>query len=588
MVMDGELMKFEWDLTHIFKNDEEAKKVEEKLNELIPSFLEKLEYYFIDEDKFLEGILNSLKINEYLEQIYCYYKRFIDIDSNDEKKKEDFNRVVSNFYQRVDDINNKFYNLSIKNQEKINEFLKDEKLKKHKLYVERILLQNKHALSDEQIESFKNIKDITLSIPMTYRRIIEKEIKFPKIKDEFGNLKEARRVFISKDRKVRKKSYEASRKALYTHNSHVSTLYDMKISEISLLSKMQGFERVEDKNAIQSELPLTIRKNLLNKIVDNISISHKYIDIRKKIANLEKFYVYDLAIPFLNIDKKYDINDAIYNIKESLKPLGDDYLKRIDYAFSDGWVDLYPKTGKRFDSASMITYAGVPYLTLNYKDDFFSMRCLTHELGHSIHSNYAKENNDFEYFEYNLFIAEISSAVNEQFLFDYLKNNAKTKEEKDYILKEQISYYQNGIFNQTLLSLFEEEMYEEKSKGKVLEPNTFNEAYLKYQHLIYGDSIILNKKDSYDWITIAQFILNEPFYIWKYALDKCIALYIFKHLKSDSNYLNKYIKFLRAGYSMKTEDLLKIIDIDLNVLSFVDEALEEYRKLLEELENSIK
>jgi len=94
MVMDGELMKFEWDLTHIFKNDEEAKKVEEKLNELIPSFLEKLEYYFIDEDKFLEGILNSLKINEYLEQIYCYYKRFIDIDSNDEKKKEDFNRII--------------------------------------------------------------------------------------------------------------------------------------------------------------------------------------------------------------------------------------------------------------------------------------------------------------------------------------------------------------------------------------------------------------------------------------------------------------------------------------------------------------
>lgn len=578
-------MKYEWDLTHIFKSDTEAKNREGELNKLIDEFSSNINKYVLNSDNFLEGILLHLKINEYLEQVYCYYRRYIDLNSNDLDKKENFNRIFK-VKNKVDFINQQFFDLIVENIEQINKYLDIPKLQKHKLYINRIYDRNKNGKEKESLK--ENIKNITSSIDLIYRRIIEKEIKFPKIKDEFGNKKEARRTFVSNNRDIRKKSYKFSRKALYNHISHISTLYDIKIKENILLSSIQGFNSPEDKNSLESELPHSLRKQFLNKIVENISVSHMYSSLRKKISMLDKFYVYDFAAPIFNFNKKYELEEALVIIKNSLNILGEEYIEKIDNAFLNGWIDIYPKEGKRFDSVSMITYCGVPYATLNYRDDFFSMRCLIHELGHSIHSSYAKENNDFEYFEYNLFVAEISSFVNEQLLFDYLKGNAKTEEEKRFILRENISYYQNGIFFQILLSLFEDDMYEKRKNDKVLEPNDFNASYLKYQKIIYGNDINFIKEDSYDWILVPHFILNEPFYIWKYALDKCIALYIVKKLKEDSGYLNKYLNFLKAGNSMVTIDLLNIIDVDLNDLSFVDEAIIEYKELLNELESIIK
>lgn len=575
-------MRVTWDLTHFFKTEEEALKLEDKINVLLNSFLDKMDSFFLDDEAFLEGIESSLKINEYLEQVYCYYKRHIDLNQNDDHMKNNFNRAIS-LYQKIDSINKTFHNKISIEQEKIKKFLENAKFKKHRLYIERILEENRYCLTDEKIKMIKNVKQITSAIPMMYRNIIERNIVYKKVKDESGNLKEARKTFVSNDRNVRKKSYIASRNSLFKVNSLVSGLYDMKIGEEILLSSIQGFEDPADKNAIENELPLTIRRRLLDKIVSHASISHRYSSLRKKISKLDSFYTYDFSTPFLQQNKKYELNEALFYIKEALKPLGVEYLKKIEQAFLEGWVDVYPKEGKRFDSASMICYAAVPYAILNYRDDFHSMRCLIHELGHSIHSSYAKEKNDFEYFEYNLFIAEITSAVNEQLLFDYLKNHADSEEVK-CILKEMVSYYQNGIFYQTILSLFEEEMYQKKKEGVILNETVFNESYLKHQRLIYGDDVILQKEDSYDWIIVPQFLLNQPFYIWKYSLDKCIALYIFKRLKEDSSYLDKYLTFLRAGNSMKTEELLKIIDIDLNDLSFVDAALKEYDLLLEEFE----
>ena len=86
-------MKYEWDLTHIFKSDIEAKNREGELNKLIDEFSSNINKYVLNSDNFLEGILLHLKINEYLEQVYCYYRRYIDLNSNDLDKKENFNRV---------------------------------------------------------------------------------------------------------------------------------------------------------------------------------------------------------------------------------------------------------------------------------------------------------------------------------------------------------------------------------------------------------------------------------------------------------------------------------------------------------------
>lgn len=578
-------MKFEWDLTHLCKNEEEAISLEKEEKARLDEFLSIYESALDSEDTFQEVLEKHLKIGEIIERVYCYYKRHVDLNRNNRIMVDHFNRAVS-LYQETEKVKQKYIDFLYEKQELVGKFLTSKKLSSHTLYIERLLERKESEISQEIIDEETRLEQFHKTVPLTYRHIMEEDISYLEVENEKGEMCKAKNTFITQNREVRKNSYEAVCLARKPFHYVLGTLLDTKVSYVSTISRLEGFASPLVKVLKEDEMPVDFVDHLLEIIKDNVCLYHKYLKALKSYLNVEKLYPYDLCYPMNEEKRVYKIEEAIDIIKTALAPFGDEHVRIIDKAFEEGWIDLYPKEGKRKGSVSMVTYAGVPYLFVNYKEDFYSLRSLCHELGHSIHSYYAKKQH-YEYFEYNLFVAEISSMVNEEFLFDYVLKHA---EEKDYLTlaKNRLSSYLHSLFSQSILTGFEKDIYDYKKDGKILDATTLGECYLKNMRIFYGDEVELSLQDGYEWISVSHFFENQPFYMWKYTADRLIAIYLFKRMKEDHHFIQKYKEFLAKGNSMRTKELLKLIDVDLENPTFIKDALIYVEEVIDDFISKLK
>ncbi len=63
---------------------------------------------------------------------------------------------------------------------------------------------------------------------------------------------------------------------------------------------------------------------------------------------------------------------------------------------------------------------------------------LAHEMGHALNSKYSNEEQPYSMADYPIFTAEVASTVNEMLVMDHLIKNAKTDDEKLYLVNQQI------------------------------------------------------------------------------------------------------------------------------------------------------
>ena len=139
-------MKYSWNLS-LLCNDEIWKEKYDKLKENINIVNRKIENFWNNIDSFLEFINEYIKINEEIEVVYCYPRRNLDIDLDNEKYNEMFKEALE-LYQEILKLINNFENKLMDNYEIVNEYLKDERCLFHKRYINLILRRKKHILKD--------------------------------------------------------------------------------------------------------------------------------------------------------------------------------------------------------------------------------------------------------------------------------------------------------------------------------------------------------------------------------------------------------------------------------------------------------
>ncbi|MGH2195732.1 M3 family metallopeptidase, partial [Enterococcus faecalis] len=88
--------------------------------------------------------------------------------------------------------------------------------------------------------------------------------------------------------------------------------------------------------------------------------------------------------------------------------------------FSSPWIDVIENQGNRSGAYSSGPYDTAPYILMNWHDSLDQLFTLVHEMGHSVHSYYTRNNQPYVYGEYSIFLAEIGSSTNENILTEYL------------------------------------------------------------------------------------------------------------------------------------------------------------------------
>ena len=583
--------KYKWDLTKIYKDENEWQKDFDDVKEKILKVLEYKDSFLSNGKKLYEYLKYDEEVSRKLEKIYYYAHLNYDADTLDEKYKVMTNKV-SDLFTKYNELSSFVVPEILKlDEEKLNTFYKDEeKLEDYRFSIENIYRFKNHTLDEEKEKMLSNLSKCLSNPEETYEALTDSDFEYDYITDEKGNkvkLNESNySLFIkSKDRSVRKKAFEMLHDKYKKYIRTITSTYKGEVENNVVLAKIRNYDSAISASLYSDNVPVDIYNNLIKVVNDNMNVLYDYYDLKKEILSLDCLHMYDTYVEIINkIDKKYSFDEAKEIVIDALSVLGDKYVKNLKKAFDEKWIDIYHSKGKRSGAYSSGNFDVNPYVLLNFEGTLNDVSTLAHELGHSMHTYLSCKNNSYQYSSYEIFVAEVASTVNELLLANYMLKNSKNKDEKLAIINHILDLYKATLYRQTMFAEFEKETHKLREKGEVLTSDLLSNTYYNLVKKYFGPNVLCDELIRYEWARIPHFYYN--FYVYKYATGISAASYIVDGiLNNKEGALENYINFLKTGGSMYPLDELKIAGVNLNSKSVILSAIKTFEKYLKEFKD---
>ena len=281
------------------------------------------------------------------------------------------------------------------------------------------------------------------------------------------------------------------------------------------------------------------------------------------------------------VSKDIQYDEAKQIVLDALSPLGEEYHNLLLKAFNEGWIDVCENKGKRSGAYSSGCFGVHPYVLLNYKPVLNDVFTIAHELGHAMHSYYSNSTQPISKADYEIFVAEVASTVNETLLVMHLLKEAKGDERK-YLLSYLLNMFRTTIFRQAQFAEFEEKAHDMVEHDIPITPDALCDMYFELNAKYYGKDVVNDDLIRYEWARIPHFY--SSFYVYKYSTGLISAICIASDIlqKGESAVLD-YKKFLKAGGSTNPVDILKLAHVDLTTDEPYEKAMNFCKKALDEL-----
>lgn len=585
--------EFTWDLTTIFKDKEDFENTYNETKELIKDFIKYENHVMDNADTLLEVLEKDIEISRRVAKIYSYANMLSDQDVSNNKNQELLSRAT-NLYE-LNLKNSYFLRPEILKTDKsiIDKYLSDNpKLKEYERELEKIYRYKNYTLSDEEEKLLSNLSKAFGNDESTYGFLTDSDLTFGTIIDEDGKEVELTdtnySIYIkSKDRKVRESAFKKLYEVYRQYKNSITSCLNGHIRQQSALASARGYKNVFERELYDDELTMDVYNALVKTVHENLDVYQKYFKLKKEVLELDEMHMYDVYTDLIkDYDKEYTFEEAKELIFKAITPLGEEYKKDLEKAFTERWIDIYPNKGKRGGAYSGGSYDTNPFVLLNYQSKLDDVSTIIHELGHSMHSFYTRSNQPYQYGHYPIFVAEVASTTNEVILAKYLIENSKDDNEKLAALNHLLELFKGTIFRQTMFEEFEKYAFDLIENDDVITADKLCDKYLELNKLYFGDSLVVDEDIKYEWEKVPHFYYN--FYVFMYATSLSAACDIATRiLNNEENALENYLKMLKSGNFYNPLDTLKIAGVDMtdkkvyeSAISMFDDTIEEYKVLV--------
>ena len=309
------------------------------------------------------------------------------------------------------------------------------------------------------------------------------------------------------------------------------------------------------------------------------------------MLGLQEYHSYDGSINLVDFDKEYAFETAKEWVLASVEPLGKEYREKMKNALAAGWVDVYENTGKRPGAYSADVYGVHPFMLMNYNETLDNVFTLAHELGHTLHTTLANENQPFSTHSYTIFVAEVASTFNERLLLDYLLAKTKDPKERIALLQQAIRSVTGTFFFQTLLADYELQVHRLVEQGAPITADRLSAIMGELMATYYGEAQTNDELLNVVWARIGHFY-RTPFYVYQYATCFASSARIYKQVmegpkKSRSAALNSYLELLKSGGNDYPMEQLKKAGVDLTQPETVQAVIDQLDEMVTLLESEI-
>lgn len=584
-------INYTWDLSGIFKNNEEFKEMLEESEVLVDKFVK----------KYKGKIKNSNIINKALDDFKVILENFTLLLSFtnlslqvDNTNRENMARYMETS-QKVNELNTKISFLKgeiLKNEEDIiKKAMKESKENENTL---KSFLEEKPLMQSEDVEKVLSQLDMTFN---SFYRIYDaaklQDMSFPNFIVNGKEYELSYNIFENQlegdlNTKIRREAFKNFSNKLEEYKNVTAATYLAHCQQEKTMATIRGFDSVIDYLLFEQRISRKLYDRQIDVIMKDLApIMRRYAKLLKKMHNLDEIRYEDLKIELDGeFSKSISVEEAKSMIKDGLSILGDEYTEMVDRAFNERWIDFVNNIGKSTGAFCASPYGAHPYILISWSGTMNETMVLAHELGHAGHFYLNQQCQNILDTRPSKYFIEAPSTTNELIMANYLVNNAKDSREKRYYLSQIISrtYYHNFVTH-LLEAAFQREVYYLIDEGKSFSADDLSNIFLKVLKEFWGDDIVLTKGAELTWMRQPHYYMG--LYPYTYSAGLTIGTEVSQNiLKNGKTAVDKWLDTLKLGGTRDSIDLAKNAGVDIttdeplkNTIQYIDEIVTELEKL---------
>ncbi len=595
-ILDNEIIsrdkiddKHKWKLTDIYESDEKWEEDFKTARKIIDSAKEFSGKLSGSADTLFDCLTLRTGLNEKTASLYQYARLNKDIDNRISKNQAMSDRAATLSAEAgaaFAFVEPELLVLADKTLLQMSSEFKEQNI--YDFLIKELIRSRKHIRSEEVEELLAASATVARGAENIFSILDDADLTYPDITDENG-----KKITITKQRymKLMESSNPTIRKdandAFYTpYKGHLNTLGASLASSINndiFYSRARKFDTCLHSALDGDSIPLNVYHSLLDTTEVNLDGLHKYMKLRKRILKLDKLHMYDVICPLFP-ERDYEVlyDQAVKEIQQAVRPLGDEYGDVLKEAFGSRWVDVYETEGKSGGAFSWGNYSTHPFVMMNYNETVDNMFTLAHEMGHALHSYLSNKTQPQPKSQYSIFVAEVASTLNEGLLLEHLLQKAEDKMDKLYLLNRHIDNTVGTFFNQILYARFELIIHDKVEKGGALSPDLMTEIWSDLTKKYYGPALSLDDHSVLKWSRIPHFYYT--FYVYQYATSYAASQAILtKFSQGETVIIAKYLNLLSSGGSNYPIELLKKCDVDMASPAPVEATIALFNKQVDEM-----
>ncbi|WP_141732529.1 oligoendopeptidase F [Oligoflexus tunisiensis] len=591
-----------WNLTALFPNHAAWDAAAQALEKSLPRLTACKGRLSHSAPQLAQCLATYYDLNKQFARLGGYAHRLNDADGNDPKGQELVGRVAklgSKLSEAASFLNPEILAMPPARLKKLQAH---KALAPYRFALDNMVRLREHSLSNRESEIAAQASQMAATPNKIYRTFSTLNHPFAKVKLKNGDEVELTHAAYTKyrtlpDAEDRENVFKTFFGTFKQTRETYASLFESSINRDHFFARLQKYDSDMEASLSATNVPLTVYSTMLEQVKGHKKLLWRYLKLKQKMLGLKELKYSDLYLPLTTTEApQYSFDDAKKIAYETLKPLGSDYVKILDKALAERWMDIYPKKGKR-SGAYMdgSAYDVHPYVLMNYNNDYESVSTFLHEFGHAGHSYLANANQPFHYADYPIFVAEVASTFNEALLKSQLLKDAKDDKARLFLLGQYLEGWRTTVFRQALFADFEAQIHRMSAEGKTLTADLLEQTYLKLLREYYGEAEGVVKVDpifAIEWAYVHHFF--NSFYMFQYTTSFIASTALAEKVQSgEAGARDNYLNMLKAGGSKYPIDLLKMGGVDMSsaapysiAFKSMLDALDQAEKLVEGMETT--
>lgn len=391
----------------------------------------------------------------------------------------------------------------------------------------------------------------------------------------------------STDRMLRRSAFASLTAGLNRQKATLATTLATHIKQNVVLARTRGYASATEMVLAHQQVPDAVYHSVLDVIHDEIAPhARRLARLRASALGLEKLQRYDLEAP---INPEYaptiSFEESGRQIRETLRPFGEEYGTIIADAFGKRWIDRADNVGKRSGAFSWGVYGVHPYVFLTWSDTYRNAFTLAHELGHTGHYELSMRSLPRSTISQDAFtvLVEAPSTANELLLGQHLLNNTTDPQHRRWLLVQLAETFTTNMVGAMLSAHFERRLYGLAEAGKPLNASTLMEVQGDVLERFYGDTVEIDDGARLGWAQMPHFYMSIFLYSYSAGLASGYAA-VQAMREEGQTAVDRWLRMLTLGNSQPPITLLQEAGADLTNPETLRQAVRYFGTLVDELE----